>query len=91
MTHRHGNLIENAPLALLLLAVTEIEEWLPKRLILATGGVFLMFRLSHAYSFLYLHEPAKHLRFRVFGMIGTISFTVAYSGLVIYHGVRNLF
>lgn len=87
----HANFSEYVPIALILLALVELQG-MPHWLLHATGAALLLGRLSHAYAL--SHEP-EPMRFRVLGMlltfaalltgaIGTLSFVLsaALSGTV---------
>lgn len=64
----HANLIENAPLFFLLLAVNEIQgtgSWL----LHAMGLLFFVSRLAHAHGF--THSRGGYSKLRIFGMAAT--------------------
>ncbi len=64
----HANLIENAPLFFLLLAVNEIQGT-PAWLLHLTGLLFLVARLAHAHGF--THSCGGYSKLRVFGTATT--------------------
>jgi len=63
----HGNFIENAPIALILILLNELQG-LDDSYLYALGGVFLVSRLAH-YSALAFSLPVI---FRMLGMLGTM-------------------
>lgn len=65
----HGNFAENAPLALLLMTLAEIQS-MPAALLHVLGLALLSGRLLHAYGV--SCEPEDY-RFRVIGMVMTLS------------------
>jgi uncharacterized membrane protein YecN with MAPEG domain len=63
----HGNFIENAPIALILILLNELQG-LSDAYLYGLGGLFLISRLSH-YGALAFSLP---LIFRALGMLGTL-------------------
>lgn len=64
----HANLIENAPLFFLLLAVNEIQGT-PVWLLHVAGSLFFIARLAHAHGF--THSCGGYSKLRVFGTATT--------------------
>ncbi|AFY56907.1 putative MAPEG superfamily protein related to glutathione S-transferase [Rivularia sp. PCC 7116] len=58
----HGNLIENAPIFLILLALLELSG-IDKTTVAILGGVFILARISHAYALSRTTNPLTPLRF----------------------------
>jgi len=78
---RHGNLTENAPLFLILLALLEISGGS----LMAVEGfaiVFIVARLSHAYA---LSGPGRPLPTRVIGALGTVIGILGAAGTLVWH------
>lgn len=76
---RHGNLTENAPIFLILLAMLELAESTP----VAVGGlavVFVAARLSHAIGL-----SGGPLATRAFGALGTIASIAGTAAMLLYH------
>jgi len=65
----HANLAENAPIAILLIALLEMtnaHHWA----LTGLAGLFLVARVVHVYG-MYQHQAGKTLRFRQVGVIGS--------------------
>jgi uncharacterized membrane protein YecN with MAPEG domain len=80
----HGNLIENAPLLLLLLLVAELSHALPAAGLHAAGTVIVLGRALHAFG---LSRSAGTSIGRLVGMILTWSVLAALALAVIFHGL----
>jgi uncharacterized membrane protein YecN with MAPEG domain len=70
-----GNFSEYAPFFVVLLGLTEFQNAAPDWLLIIIGSLFLLARISHAYSLtkVELREGELDIRFRVFGMVSTLS------------------
>ncbi len=86
----HSNLIENAPIAILLLALLEMADahhWT----LTGLAALFLIARVVHIYG-MYQHFADKTLRLRQLGVIGSTLSILAMALWVIYLFVTvNLF
>lgn len=65
---RHGNLIENAPIFLILLGFLEITGG-PQMAVIGLAALFVLARFSHAFA---LSSESAPLAARAFGAFGTI-------------------
>ncbi len=81
LTRRHGNLIENAPMFLILLSLLELIGG-SGAVVTAFAGLFLVARLSHAIA---LSSDSAPLAFRVVGALGTIISLLGTAGFLAYH------
>lgn len=66
----HANLAENAPIALIMLAILELSNayhWA----LTALAGLFLIARFLHAYG-MFQHLAGKTPKFRQIGVMGTV-------------------
>lgn len=77
---RHGNLTENAPLFLLLLAMTEIIAG-SGIVVAALGGAFVVARVAHAIG---LSQGAGPNAGRAVGALGTLICGAAAAGYLVY-------
>ncbi len=77
---RHGNLIENAPMFLILLMLLEIIGGTPS-IVLIFAGLFVLARLSHAIS---LSSEGAPLALRAIGAMGTILSLLGTAGMLIW-------
>ncbi len=78
----HANLAENAPIALILLAVLELSNahhWT----LTALAALFLIGRVLHVYG-MYQHHAGKTVKFRQFGVMGTALSILAMSVWTLY-------
>ena len=78
----HSNLAENAPIALILMALLEMtsaHHWT----LTGLAALFLVARALHIYG-MYQHLGAGNLRFRQAGVIGTTISIVAMAVWIIY-------
>ncbi|WP_417611605.1 MAPEG family protein [Parasphingorhabdus sp.] len=78
----HANLAENAPIALILMALLEMtsaHHWT----LTGLAGLFLIARVLHIYG-MYQHHGNGSVRFRQAGVIGTTISIVAMALWVIY-------
>jgi len=75
-----GNLIEYAPITLILLALLEINGT-NQTIMIALGGTFVLARLAHAHGF---GTAAGKNPGRFYGMMATWLVILASSGLAIY-------
>lgn len=66
----HSNLAENAPIALIMLAILELANAWHWGLV-ALAGLFLVARILHVYG-MYQHYEGKTLRIRQLGVVGTV-------------------
>jgi uncharacterized membrane protein YecN with MAPEG domain len=74
----HGNLAENAPLFLILLALTEVSgQW--AALVPIFGAAFVVFRILHALGLAISSGPSP---FRFLGVIGTFFSILGLAGLL---------
>lgn len=80
LTRRHGNLIENAPMFLILLSLLELLGG-PTTVVTTLAGVFLVARFSHAAA---LSSASSPLAFRVLGAFGTVVSLLGGAGFLIY-------
>jgi len=78
---RHGNLIENAPIFLILLAFLEMTGG-SLMAVKIFAGLFIAARLSHAYAFSRPNAPAAT---RVFGAFGTVIGIAGTAGTLAWH------
>ncbi len=71
----HGNFSEYAPFFIILLGLAEFQNAAPNWLLIILGSLFLLARISHAYSLtkVELREGSLDVRFRMFGMVSTFS------------------
>jgi uncharacterized membrane protein YecN with MAPEG domain len=75
----HGNLAENAPLFLILLALVETSgQW--SSLVPLFAGAFIVFRLSHALGLLISSGTSI---FRLLGILGTVGSILGLCGLLV--------
>ncbi len=84
LTRRHGNLIENAPMFLILLSLLEMTGG-SAVVVTALAGTFLIARLSHAFA---LSTASSPLVFRVLGALGTVLSLLGGAGFLIYQVTR---
>lgn len=78
----HGNLAENAPIALILMALLEMTSayhWA----LTGLAALFLIARVLHIYG-MYQHHGTGSVRFRQAGVMGTTLAIVAMALWVIY-------
>ncbi len=78
----HANLAENAPIAILLLALLELSNahhWTLTTL----AALFLVGRALHIYG-MYQHHTGKTVKFRQFGVIGSAMSILALSLWTLY-------
>lgn len=78
----HSNLVENAPIAILLLALLEManaHHWA----LTALAALFLIARVIHVYG-MYLHFDDKTVRFRQIGVMGSTLSILAMALWVLY-------
>lgn len=78
----HSNLMENAPIALILLALLEMtgaHHWT----LTGLAALFLIARVLHIYG-MYQHHGTGNVRFRQAGVIGTALSIVAMALWIIY-------
>lgn len=78
----HANLAENAPIALILMALLEMagaHHWT----LTGLAALFLVSRALHIFG-MYQHESKGNLKFRQFAVIGTTLSIVAMALWVIY-------
>lgn len=80
LIRRHGNLIENAPMFLILLALLEILGG-SSNVVITLAVVFVLARFSHALA---LSGPAMPLAFRIFGALGTLVGLLGTAGFLAY-------
>ncbi len=80
LTRRHGNLIENAPMFLILLMLLELLGG-ASNTVLILGGIFVLARFSHALA---LSSADSPLVLRVFGALGTIIGLLGSAGVLAY-------
>ena len=76
----HGNLIEYAPLALILLALLEMQN-LSDSMLHLCGSLFFLARISHAYGVSISRESTPY---RLVGALGTWLIMLVMSVLGIY-------
>jgi len=86
----HGNLTETAPMLLILTGLIEMNQCLPLWALKVVCGTALVGRISHAYAFLYDHPKDKHFRFRVFGMVSTLTCIGIESAALLFFSVPKL-
>ncbi|MEM8766730.1 MAG: MAPEG family protein [Pseudomonadota bacterium] len=77
---RHGNLTENAPLFLILLALTELAGGIPLGVALL-GATFLLARLAHAVA---LSKTSGPHPLRPVGAFGTVLTTLGAAGYLVW-------
>jgi uncharacterized membrane protein YecN with MAPEG domain len=77
---RHGNLIENAPIFLILLTFLEISGG-STNVVIGLAVLFVAARLSHAYA---LSGPGKPQAARGFGAMGTIAGILGAAGMMVW-------
>ena len=78
----HANLAENAPIALILMALLEMtsaHHWT----LTALAALFLVARVVHIYG-MYQHHGSGSVRFRQAGVMGTTISIVAMAWWVVY-------
>ncbi|MEO9634215.1 MAG: MAPEG family protein [Roseobacter sp.] len=78
----HANLAENAPIALILMALLELasaHHWT----LTGLAALFLISRVLHIYG-MYQHHGAGNLRFRQIGVLGTAISIVAMAFWILY-------
>lgn len=78
----HANLAENAPIALILMALLELagaHHWT----LTGLAALFLISRVLHIYG-MYQHHGAGNLRFRQAGVLGTTLSIVAMALWILY-------
>lgn len=83
LTRRHGNLIENAPMFLILLTLLELLGGSPTA-VLVLGAIFVVARFSHALA---LSSADSPLVLRVFGALGTIIGLLGSAGFLAYQAI----
>jgi len=76
---RHGNLTENAPIFLILLALLELTSG-PQSAVAGFAGLFIVARLSHAIAL----SGGPGIT-RPIGALGTILSIVGTAGTLVYH------
>jgi uncharacterized membrane protein YecN with MAPEG domain len=77
---RHGNLIENAPMFLILLALLEATGGSPS-VVLGLAALFIIARISHAYA---LSGPDRPVAARGFGAFGTMAGILGAAGMMVW-------
>lgn len=77
---RHGNLIENAPIFLILLTFLEISGG-STNVVIGLAVLFVAARLSHAYA---LSGPGKPIAARGFGAMGTLACILGAAGMMVW-------
>lgn len=83
----HSNLAENAPIALIMLAILElanVNHWG----LTALAGLFLVARVIHVFG-MYQHYEGKTLRFRQIGVMGTVLSIAGMAVWILYLFVTN--
>ena len=78
----HSNLAENAPIAILLLALLEManaHHWT----LTGLAGLFLLARFLHVFG-MHQHQAGKTLRFRQIGVVGTAISIAAMALWILY-------
>lgn len=93
----HGNFQEYAPLFIILLYFFEITIQLPW-LCTLIGGLFLLGRISHACSLLWIeadrlkkgHRLASAFRLRIFGMVQTLTAFIVMATLLLFQYVWSV-
>lgn len=85
-TRRHMNAVENVPLALLLIALIELNG-MPKLWIHVLGASLVVARIVHPFGLKMdsINEPA-----RIFGAAVTALVTVAAAAILIWHAASGL-
>ena len=83
----HSNLAENAPVALVMLAILELANAYHWGLT-ALAGLFLVARVVHVYG-MYQHFEGKTLRFRQMGVMGTVLSMAGMAIWILYLFVTN--
>jgi uncharacterized membrane protein YecN with MAPEG domain len=86
---RHANLMENAPLTLLMLYIAESRNYMSSTWVAATAATFTVGRILHAYAFLGKHNLNTHLQFRKIGIVTSIGAQVGLAGIVLYEGISR--
>ena len=77
---RHGNLIENAPIFIILLAFYEAIGGV-NGVVISLAAIFAIARLSHAYA---LSGPDKPIAPRAIGAMGTLASILGAAAMVAY-------
>ena len=67
----HGNFAEYVPIAVILMALVELQGELSEHWLIAIAGVFILGRVAHAYSIVVFEERYKTMRFRQVAMMAT--------------------
>ena len=78
----HANLAENAPIALILMALLEMAQahhWT----LTGLAALFLLARVLHIYG-MYQHEGSGNLRFRQIGVMGSTLSIIAMALWILY-------
>jgi uncharacterized membrane protein YecN with MAPEG domain len=89
LSFRHANLMENAPLTLLMLYIAESRNYMSSTWVAATAATFTVGRILHAYAFLGKHNLNTHLQFRKIGIVTSIGAQVGLAGIVLYEGISR--
>ena len=82
----HGNLIENAPIFLIMLGLLEMSG-INRPVVTSLGLAFFLVRIAHAYA---LSSTAGASPLRAIGVFGTIFCLVATAGLLLWQSLTGL-
>lgn len=86
LSRRHGNLIENAPMFLILLSLLEMIGG-TSSVVTGLAGLFVVARLSHAVA---LSSDGSPVVFRVLGALGTVLSLLGGAGFVAYQVLSGM-
>lgn len=87
----HGNLVETAPIAIILLGINEYHNYASEAVIGGLGAALLLGRILHAYAFTGSLSREDHMKYRVPGMALTLTSIITSSSLLIWHGFKSIF
>ena len=82
--------MENAPITMILLLISEIRSYAPKSILAAIALAFAIGRVLHAYAFIAKLKTSDHLKFRFPGMLTSVVANTALVLLVLIRGIQEV-
>lgn len=86
---RHGNFVETVPLGLVLIGIAEMQAAFPEWALMILSTALVAGRYFHAYAFIGGLPIPRHLRFRVIGMVTTVTAILTTGGLVCFGSIKQ--